>query len=60
MSNRRGWRWRVLEAYPDARCGRGVHLWFVMIGSRMIGDGCTAPMAWRDAWIKIEAERGGK
>ena len=66
MSNRRGWRWQVMEVYPDARCMRDdtVADWIVhaatIRGSCIIGSGCTAPMAWLDAWLKIEAERGGK
>ena len=63
MSNRRGWRWRVLAVYPDARCMRDdtVDDWIVTAltkyGHRIIGSGCTAPMAWLDAWKRIE-ERG--
>jgi hypothetical protein len=73
MSNRRGWRWRVLEVHPESRCcNQGGGLWYViekptspaprgcMAYVPVVGSGCTAPMAWRDAWIKIEAERGGK
>ena len=66
MSNRRGWRWRVLEAYPDARCDKEfmgdkwvVLLWPKESTADVLGVGITAPMAWLDAWRRIQ-EKGGK
>jgi hypothetical protein len=51
MSNRRGWRWRVLEVYPDARCNN-MHdgkTWNIDggidVGYDNIGTGCTPVMA---------------
>jgi hypothetical protein len=58
---RRGWRWRVLDIY-DARCescapSPGWVVWTrINCGNRRIGYGITAPMAWRNAWQRIEAE----
>jgi len=62
--SKRGWRWRVLEAYPDARCyARLSHDGWMVVDlpgagpSSLLGIGCTPVMAWRDAWLKIEAAK---
>jgi hypothetical protein len=59
---KRGWKWRVLEVYPHARCYPTMDQDKLQVvnlpqagSSTLLGIGTTAPTAWRNAWSRIKA-----